>query len=423
MGKKAGFIDVDDEEFKKKGRGMEQVIEDSKAMKGSNKQEKLERQQEKAMKAMQKRSKTREVEKGSWKQKAGGLFFIIFMCGVGLFSFLSTVWGFVVGSGVVNVDVQDTTKLKNVLFGGEPWLIYCVNSDTVNYPLPRVVEDSAWTLWSNLRVSVGVLHCWDKTESGRSVAQRFKMNLKPPLAFVVANGNKPRSLNLAGISKTEDLEKRIKPALSLEIPRIDTLKKWPSLCTSRRSCVVVGHKHQAQKTTALNVLQPLHEKYRALKIVTLDTAFWQLKLEESVMATRKSKGTADVLCLTREEKPGSNATYGGFFLPSLDSSSASSFLQACSDHTGAIEIKAAPRIKARPSKPKKATPAPVPPSRPSKPSPPPPSRKTANVDQVGSRSALETEEEPLFEAVEEGDEEEGSEEEEEDDSGDDEVEL
>lgn len=49
------------------------------------------------------------------------------------------------------------------------------------------------------------------------MAQRFKLNLKPPLSFVVANGNKPRTLGLTGISKGEDLEKRLRPALALEI--------------------------------------------------------------------------------------------------------------------------------------------------------------------------------------------------------------
>ena len=49
------------------------------------------------------------------------------------------------------------------------------------------------------------------------MAQRFKLNLKPPLSFVVANGNKPRTLGLTGISKVEDLEKRVRPALALEI--------------------------------------------------------------------------------------------------------------------------------------------------------------------------------------------------------------
>ena len=86
-----------------------------------------------------------------------------------------------------------------------------------NYRLPPVLEENARSLWRNLGLSVGVLKCWEPTSSGRSVAQRFKLNLKPPLSFVVANGNKPRTLGLTGISKGEELEKRLRPALALEI--------------------------------------------------------------------------------------------------------------------------------------------------------------------------------------------------------------
>lgn len=141
----------------------------------------------------------------------------MFICGVGFISFLFTISDVIVGNGIVHLDVQDTAKLKTVLFGGEPWLIYCINADTENYPLPKVLEESARSLWRSSGLSVGVLKCWDETSSGRSVAQRFKLNLKPPLAFVVANGNKPKTLRLTGISKADDLEKRIRPALALEI--------------------------------------------------------------------------------------------------------------------------------------------------------------------------------------------------------------
>ncbi|CAE7776776.1 SYP42 [Symbiodinium sp. CCMP2592] len=391
MGKKAGYVDPDDERIQK---GQRQLIEESAKWKGPGHKE---RQQEREVrKAMKNRAKQPQ-EKASWKQQAAGWFFILFMCGIGFFSFLFSISDFIIGNGVVTLDVQDTAKLKKVLFGGDPWLIYCINDETVNHRLPQILEESGRSLWRSLGLSVGILRCWDQTSSGRSVAQRFSLSLKPPLSFVVANGNKPRPLPLTGISKVEDLEKRIKPALVLEIHRIDALKKWSTICTSRRSCVVVGHKNTAQRDTALNVLRPLQEKFRSLKVVSLDTSFWQLKLEESLLATRsKEKGGADVLCLTRDDSTG-NATYGGLFMQSMDASSATSFLQACADQQSA-PLKSMPRIKARPSKPKKvtATSAPAPRPKPSQ-QPAPPHRK-GKVDQVGSRDSLQ-DEEPLFEAV------------------------
>ena len=52
------------------------------------------------------------IAQASWKQQAAGWFFIIFICGVGFFSFLVTISDVVVGNGTVNLDVQDTAKLK-----------------------------------------------------------------------------------------------------------------------------------------------------------------------------------------------------------------------------------------------------------------------------------------------------------------------
>merc|ERR1719410_559321 len=176
-----------------------------------------------------KKETVRQQEKVSWKKRAGGACAILFLCGVGLFQFLSSVATLFMGSGITTLEVGDTASLKQVLFAGDPWFIYCINNDTRSYKLPDVLSESAWALKRRLGVRVGTLDCWEQTESGRSVAQRFKMNLKPPLSFVVANGNKPRVLNLGGLSDPEVLEKRIKPALELQIYRIDTLKKWSSL--------------------------------------------------------------------------------------------------------------------------------------------------------------------------------------------------
>lgn len=257
-------------------------------------------------------------------------------------------------------------------------------------------------------MQTAVLDCWEPTESGRSVSQRFDLYKKPPLAFVVANGNKPRILKWEGVSTAEDVEKKVKPALSLKISRIDTLKKWPSLCTSRKSCIVIGHKNNAQRDYAQGFLgQAVLEKYRATRVVTLDTSFWQLKLGDAVMKTRASKDSkkgkgAEVVCLSRDEgkKGKGNATHSGTFLHELDAWAVDMFMQACQSREGLVQLELPPKINARPTKPKKVQAPPPPRPRP----PPAPAKSKASKkvkqDHVGSRDSLENEE-PLFEAVEE----------------------
>lgn len=412
-GKKTKSVDLKYLADEKLATGKERTLDKVSGFKGPNHKERLEQQKENRREVQKKL--VRSQEKVSWKKKAGGVAAVLFLCGVGLFQFVQAVLAFVRGSGVVHVEARDTAKLKTVLFSGEPWLVYCVNNSTRSQPLPKVLEQSAWSLSSSLGLQSAVLPCWDPTESGRSVAQRFKLRRDPPLSFVVANGNSPRLLNLVGISKTEELEKRVKPALILETHKIDALRKWGSLCTSRRTCVVVGYKHSAQREAALNVLRPLLEQYRAAKVVTLDTSFWQLKLDDRVVASRRGQGQgkrAEVLCLAREDasaSSGSNATHSGAFLQDLDRWSASAFLKACVQREGLVPMESTPRIKARPAK--KVVPTAMPPSpRPTPPASKPREPTSSKVDRVGSREKMESEE-PLFEAVEEDEGEQGEEEE------------
>jgi len=380
----------------------------------SHKERREEAASEKVSKVMKKRSADKG-EKVSIKKKIGAVVAIVFMCGVGLFQFFEAVFGALSGDGITVLDVQDTAKLKDVLFGGEPWLVYCVNNQTQNQRLPKVLEDSARTLSRNIGLHVGVLNCWDPTESGRSVAQRFKFREKPPLTFLVANGNKPRTMNLPGVTKAEEIEKKAKPALKLETHRIDSLKRWPTHCTSRRTCVVIGHKQVSQRDSALKIIRPLMESHRSLSVVTLDTSFWSLKLDEEVLKRRppqvKGSYRADVLCLNRDDGAKGNNTHHGDFLQELDSRSASSFMTACEKREDLVKIGVPPRIKAKSKKPKKVN-VPPPPKPPRKAPAPPPRPKDprssggssrANVDQVGSRAKMEAAaaEEALFEAVEE----------------------
>jgi len=375
----------------------------------SHKDRRADQAAEKAQRAAFKRSSGGKEEKVSWKKRIGGAAALFMICGTGLFQFCETMFG-AFGAGITVLDVKDTSRLKEVLFSGEPWLVYCVNNQTENQRLPKVLEDSSSTLWSNLGLQVGVLSCWEPTESGRSIAQRFKFRNSPPLTFLVANGNKPRLMNLAGVNKAEDIEKKAKPALKLDTHRISTLKGWPSLCTKSRTCVVIGHKTQSQRDQALTIIRPLMESQRAVKVVTLDTSFWSLKLDDEVMKRRppqvRGSYRADVLCLARVEGAKGNSTHRGDFLQELDSSYASVFFKACEKQEDLVKIGVPPRIKAKPSKPAKVVKAPPLPRKASAPAKKPKDPRSsggssgAKIDRVGSRATMEVAEE-LFEAVEE----------------------
>lgn len=367
-------------------------------------------------------------DKVSWKKKFGGMAAVLFLCGAGFFSFVFTVLEFLRGDGVQTLDAKDTAGLKAALFGGDPWLIYCVNSETANKRLPKVLEESARDLHGSIGVRTATLPCWEPTESGRSVAQRFGWgDRKPPLTFLIANGNKPRLVNMVGVSKQEELTKKLLPGVKVSTYKISALKDWTRHCSSRRTCVVIGHKQTAHRDAALAIFKPLAEAHRATRFVTVDTSFWQLKLGDAVLKARpaKEKGKvtrADVVCLVRTGE-GKAANFSGTFLQDLDISSSKSFVTACEARESLVPLDIKPKIQARPQKPKVVTP---PPRARDPPPPPKPKEKARKVDHVGSREQMErmAEAEPLFEHVEEEEEAAaGREEEEEEEGEDEEVEL
>lgn len=397
---------------KKMAKGQKKAAESTEEWKGPSHKER--RDMEAEAKRVMKQKGMQKSEKISWKKKIGTIVMILFMTGAGLFQFISTVYAFMVGNGISYINVKDTPALKTILFSGEPHLVYCVDNQTQNYRLPQFLEDgAARSISSSIGVKTVIVNCWEETESGRSIANRFNMRSQPPLVFLAANGNAPKVVDLTGLKEAEALEKKVKPMLELKTYKIDKLKQWPSLCISRKSCVVVGHKTGDQRKAALDVLTPLQESHRAVKIVTLDTSFWQLKLDETVMKTKVPGQTgAAVLCLAKREGGAEgNATHVGRFLSELDSTIASNFLTMCETQKELVLLNVTPSIRARPTKPKKvkARPPPRPRPRPRpRPAPSPPKKKVGKKqDYVGSRAALENEDEAIFESVTEESEEAG----------------
>jgi len=104
--------------------------------------------------------------------------------------------------GIVSIDVANTDWLKEVLFGGRPWILYCDDRKGLrdhyvhHMHLPAVFEESA----SQLKgiASFGKLDCWQRTASGKTLAHRFDFP-KPPVMFAVANGDPPMVLDLEGL--------------------------------------------------------------------------------------------------------------------------------------------------------------------------------------------------------------------------------
>lgn len=281
--------------------------------------------------------------------------------GLGLLAFLATffggIFGFLTGGAtVVQLDVNNHPLIKEVLFGGEPWLIYCVNNETAHYPLPAILDvdlggEGTTALYSQIGMKVGVLDCFQEMPSGKTLAQRFTWGTKaPPFAFAIANGDAPIIVDVYRIKTKDELIEAVSPVLTIKTITIDSMQRWPTACTTRRTCVVVGHKTPAALEGAMTIFEPMLQKHRKVKVATLDIKFWQMKLGPSLTAKRTQLKIGksydlDVVCLARvdgvKEK---KAVHVGSYLANLVNTTLDQFLTDCVQQTNLVPLGAEPKI-------------------------------------------------------------------------------
>lgn len=279
--------------------------------------------------------------------------------GLGLLAFLATffggIFGLLTGSAtVVQLDINNHVLIKEVLFGGEPWLIYCVNNETAHYPLPAILDvdlggEGTAALHSQIGMKVGVLDCFKEMPSGKTIAQRFTWGTAPPpFAFAIANGDAPFKVDLYRIKTSEELIEAVKPVLVIKTITIDSMQRWPTSCTTRRTCVVLGHKTPAALEGAMTIFEPMLQKHRKVKVATLDIKFWQMKLGQNLTASHLKIGKSndlDVVCLARLDGiKDKKSVHVGSYLQSLVNTTLDQFLTDCAQQTNLVALGAEPKI-------------------------------------------------------------------------------
>lgn len=384
------------------------------AYKASGKQAKeRDREEKDYQKRAHAAAAARSKEKTPWIRKLGGVLAIFVLCGAGAAQVLMSLFSGLSGSGLFGASIEgpfkatETAKLKEILFGGDPYLVYCINDDTSKQKLPKFVEDCANEVYSE-GVKTALLPCWDKMESGKTLAERFKFRNQPPVMFTVANGDAPKLVNMQGMQPA-DVAKQVTKTSKPKLELINGPKVWSKLCTSRRACVAFGYKHIAQVNHIKNVLDPILPEFKSLKFVQLDTEQWKLKLDLKFVEKRPDSHTKKGPALFCLAKGGGNTTYAGWY-PEGDFNAYAlrSFLSECKAAPNGmpddfVEIAKAPKIEARPKKAKIVTPPPYSGPSPPPPTPAPQKPKSRHADYVGSRAKMEENTEKIVEDADEED--------------------
>mmetsp|Transcript_11968 Transcript_11968/g.26457 ORF Transcript_11968/g.26457 Transcript_11968/m.26457 type:complete len:373 (+) Transcript_11968:55-1173(+) len=323
------------------------------------------------------------------KKTAGGVVILVALLGGAAFVALQLYTALL--GGFVELDVQDTGKLKEVFFSGDPWLVFCQKDASTEIPVSLTAASKS--LFSE--VNFGVVDCWKPLKSSnKTLMQRWSLSESRPPAFLVANGNPPLQMVSKHYSDpdaaTEWIRSNSQPAV---VGKMNP-ERFEKECTSRESCVVLGSKSDDLDKDFKKLLLETMQSTR-VRVVNVDTSVWSVKLSDKVAETKprglkKTKAVPTLLCigkrvplkkakkakLTDKDK----VAVGGFIKGEADDPvDLAAFLQECKDpgyDYGLVEIDEMPTLS---RKEKKSSPKPSPP--PSKSTPPVNTKVLSELDQ------------------------------------------
>jgi len=160
---------------------------------------------------------------------------------------------------VEHLSVLHPEALKEVLFGGEPWLVHCSRTGLLAAAFVK-----APTYLSNV-TRFGVLDCEALLpSSGKSMRDRFKLTGS---LFTAANGNGPRGVPPSALSSAYALSAYTRSAVALPITEITQTQQLSSSC-SLRPCLLF-----AERALSADVFKRVSAQNRKLRIGTIPASY------------------------------------------------------------------------------------------------------------------------------------------------------
>lgn len=140
-----------------------------------------------------------------------------------------------------------SSELPDVLFGGQPWLVYCSDSKGILDKSSGDLKEKLALTAKNLRegaykINTGVLDCSAKLPSGRSTYERMKLNSKNhPIAFLAMGGENVVKLPVKQLrtKSTDALETNIVARVRdrFKLAQVKDSSNLQKKCGNRKLCV------------------------------------------------------------------------------------------------------------------------------------------------------------------------------------------
>jgi hypothetical protein len=242
-------------------------------------------------------------------------FFVAMFVIPGFFGAVITIWGFL-APPYTTIALDNQQQLKEVFFGGFPWLIACApyKGQPVN---PIFAGVSSHLVAGSFKM--GIIDCDQPMPSGKTVIERFKLQKQKKynrngLSFTVANGGKPKIVpgfymqskkggNLHEQSK--QLNSYVTKTVAVKYGNVKNGAQLTKQCLSKSKSALVLVEGDASVATKSKI-ERLAQKHRTLWFCVVDHTKFVFSLDKKfpdVLGTPIDEGEARLVLFRKKKKP------------------------------------------------------------------------------------------------------------------------
>jgi len=177
---------------------------------------------------------------------------------------------------IENLSVNEPEKIKEVFFGGEPWVISCYEKD--DKVLPFYQEASNKLQRHNVRMAV--VNCKDKLPSGKTIKERMGMVGKTNMKlgrriFFAGNGHKLKEYPKTNSKTTDALVDWSLKLAQLRVYQPATARQFATSCVAKKICAVYMKPGKVEDWE-LKVLRSAAKQRRNYNFAVIDTERYAL---------------------------------------------------------------------------------------------------------------------------------------------------
>lgn len=219
-------------------------------------------------------------------------------------------FGFGGANHILNVNdhsADNINHMKDVFYSGKPYVLYCVNEQGENAPMPTVVREIGRLMKNEYPESrLLIANCFANLPTGDTIASRFHFGKNPNFLAVFGgpNSERPAQLNYLS-SASQVVSNQIYPVWARGgannvIKPVIYLTDFAAFKKAHKSIVLLG---DVTKRAMMQKAMGEGLKSRNLSAYQIDNTFYTLNLEKEFTELAPMKEDANAVCFVRDHNP------------------------------------------------------------------------------------------------------------------------